>query len=277
MATDSVDIFSAGSQASRSFARFADRWIWVFMAALFIAAVLIGFVPDSIVQVRAIQAHTRPPFRWFLHIHAVVMGSWMLVLLLQTVLMATGRRHGHAALGVASLALAPLVVAMMIVMTWTGPFGGIVAAFTQRMPLSVFSIGLGGAFFLQGRSIVLFTTFYIWGLLTRRTAPESHKRMMILATLSIIDAGLARFLGATEPGLALGQALHRVELSEVWLLAMLLPVLLYDTVRRGRIHYAWGVGATLFLPFFVVFHVLTVAPPWWLGILASITGRYWKH
>jgi len=274
MATGSVEIVSAGPQASESFARFADRWVWAFMAALFIAAVLIGFIPDSIAQIHAIQAHRRPPFPWFLHIHGAVMGSWMLVLLSQTVLMATGRRHWHACLGLASLALAPLVLLLMIVMTWTGPMGGILAAPPQRVPLPVFSIGLGGALFLQGRSIALFTIFYAWAFLTRRTQPETHKRMMLLATWATIDAGLARFLGATEPGLALREALHRVELSEVWLLGMLLPVLLYDIVRRGRIHYAWGVGAALFLPFFASFHLLTAAPPWWLHILADITGRH---
>ena len=62
-----------------------DRWIFVFMAAWFIAIVLAGFIPDSIEKVAAVQAGQRPPFPLVLHMHAVVMGSFLLMLLAQTV------------------------------------------------------------------------------------------------------------------------------------------------------------------------------------------------
>jgi hypothetical protein len=45
---------------------------------------------------------------------------------------------------------------------------------------------------VQIRSIVLFPTFFIWALRTRRTDPEMHKRMMLLATLMLLDAAIAR-------------------------------------------------------------------------------------
>ena len=67
-----------------------DRWIFVFMAAWFIAIVLAGFIPDSMMKVGMVQAGARPPFPIVLHMHAVLMGSFLLLLLTQTVLMATG-------------------------------------------------------------------------------------------------------------------------------------------------------------------------------------------
>src|SRR3954453_2176350 len=72
-----------------------DRWIFVFMAAWFIAIVLAGFIPDSIMKVGMVQAGRRPPFPAVLHMHAVVMGSFLLTLLAQSWLMATGRRGYH--------------------------------------------------------------------------------------------------------------------------------------------------------------------------------------
>src|SRR3954468_14488233 len=77
-----------------------DRWIFVFMAVWFIAITLAGFIPDSIMKVGMVQAGARPPFPTVLHMHAVLMGSFLLILFTQTWLMATGRRGLHMQLGV---------------------------------------------------------------------------------------------------------------------------------------------------------------------------------
>ena len=74
-----------------------DRWIYVFTAASFIAFVLAGFVPDSFGKLAAIQAGQRPPFPFVLHIHAVLMGSFLLLLLAQASLVAAGNlQPAHA-------------------------------------------------------------------------------------------------------------------------------------------------------------------------------------
>jgi hypothetical protein len=68
-----------------------DRWIFVFMAAWFIAIVLAGFIPDSLMKIGMVKAGARPAFPLVLHMHAVLMGSFLLLLLGQSWLMATGR------------------------------------------------------------------------------------------------------------------------------------------------------------------------------------------
>jgi len=83
-----------------------DRWIFVFMAAWFIAIVLTGFIPDSLEKVAAVQAGERPPFPLVLHVHAVLMGSFLSLLLAQTTLAATGRIDLHRRLGLAGMILA---------------------------------------------------------------------------------------------------------------------------------------------------------------------------
>jgi hypothetical protein len=87
-----------------------DRWIYVFMAAFFIAITLTGFVPDSFAKLAAIQAGERPPFPFVLHVHSVLMGLFLLLLLAQSLLAATGRLQYHQRLGYAAVVLAPAIV-----------------------------------------------------------------------------------------------------------------------------------------------------------------------
>src|SRR5829696_176886 len=88
----------------------ADRWIFVFMAVWFIAIVLAGFIPDSLMKVGMVKAGVRPPFPMVLHMHAVLMGSFLLLLLTQSWLMATGRSANHMRLGMLAFVLAPALV-----------------------------------------------------------------------------------------------------------------------------------------------------------------------
>src|SRR6059058_4605095 len=87
-----------------------DRWIYVFMAAWFIVVVLVGFIPDAMMKVALVKAGARPPFPPILHVHAALMGSFLLLLLAQTWLMATGRKALHMQLGVVGMVLAAALV-----------------------------------------------------------------------------------------------------------------------------------------------------------------------
>jgi len=107
------------SQSPATVGAFVDRWIYVFMAVFLIAIVLVGFIPDSIQKMSAVSAGQRPAFPLAMHLHAVLMGSWMLLLLAQTTLMATGRKTHHMKLGVAGMVLAPALVMAGLVLVPT--------------------------------------------------------------------------------------------------------------------------------------------------------------
>src|SRR5919106_1420268 len=96
-----------------------DRWIFVFMAAWFIGIVLTGFVPDALMKVGAVQAGKRPPFPAIMHVHAVVMGAFLMLLLTQSVLMATGRRELHLRVGIAAFAFVPVLVVVGFILAPT--------------------------------------------------------------------------------------------------------------------------------------------------------------
>jgi hypothetical protein len=97
--------------ARQGLAALIDRWIFVFMAGLFVVVTLAGFVPSSIVKIAAVEAGQRPPFPLILHIHAVLMGSWLILLLGQTSLMAmpaTPRAEARPECPLGSYAVRPL-------------------------------------------------------------------------------------------------------------------------------------------------------------------------
>ena len=96
-----------------------DRWIFVGMAVWFLAIVLTGFIPDSIMKIGMVRAGERPPFPIVLHMHAVLMGSFLLLLLAQTWLMATGRKALHMQLGVLGMVLAAALVVVGFILAPT--------------------------------------------------------------------------------------------------------------------------------------------------------------
>lgn len=54
----------------------------------------------------------------------------------------------------------------------------------------------------QSRGVVLFGVFMIWALMVRRRNPETHKRLVIMATLMPLPAAIDRieWLYSTMPG-----------------------------------------------------------------------------
>jgi hypothetical protein len=96
-----------------------DRWIYVLTAASFIIIVLAGFIPDSLEKIAMVRTGARPSFPLVLHMHAVLMGSFLLLLFAQTLLMAVGRREWHMTLGLLSLIIAPALVVVGFVLVTT--------------------------------------------------------------------------------------------------------------------------------------------------------------
>jgi hypothetical protein len=107
--------------------------------------------------------------------------------------------------------------------------------------------------FVQIRAILLFPIFFIWALRTRRTDPQTHKRMMLLATLGLLDAAIARMTWL--PYNVFPDDYLAVHL---YLLLLLVPALLYDLIRLRRIHRAWLWGLGLMLPWVVATEFV-----WW--------------
>jgi hypothetical protein len=249
MSVDALSIPSPPAAAQR-----ADRFFYLGMAAWFVAVAAIGFGPRSV----GILSGTLPNPPVIVHVHAALMASWLVLLLVQTSLMATGRRSAHQKLGVVSFVLAPMMFIAMLMLTFAPYFffltAGQQAAPAPPPPLDLVARGTAFSLFVQGRAALLFAIFYTWAVSVRRTVPETHKRMMIMATLVLIDAALGRMGWLT--GFTSIADERGYTIVHVYQLLLLAPAVVYDLVRFGRVHRAYVIGVALFLPFAVATHVL---------------------
>lgn len=231
----------------------SERLFHACMAWLFVIVALVGFAPRSF----AIVTGTMPVPPLVVHLHAAVMASWVTLLATQATLSLAGRMDLHRRWGLASLVVGPLVLIMLIAVTVVRQNA---AAGTPGGPI------VNNILFLQIRSILLFPTFLIWGLRARRTDPQTHKRMMLLATLMLLDAAIARMNWLPYNEFPRGYlAVH------LYLLLLLVPALLYDLFTQGRIHRAWVWGLALTVPWVIATEFVWDSP-WWRQFGPKLVG-----
>jgi hypothetical protein len=246
-----------------------DRWIFVFMAAWFIVIVLTGFVPDSLKRIAAVRAGELPPFPLVLHFHAVLMGSFLLVLLAQTWLMATGRDALHKQLGALGMVLAvSLIVAGFILaptiyhQMWDAAHSWVPGA-AEKFGGKVHF--LENIILMQSLAGISFGLFLAIGLAARARDAGLHKRMMILATAMPLTAAFVRIplLPTTMPVSPLSLILC--------VLAAVSPMLVWDVMRNGRVHNAYWIWIAVWLPLVVAVNVAWDTP-WWHAIARELMG-----
>lgn len=185
------------------------------------------------------------PVTPLVHAHATLFSAWMLLFICQTALIAQRKVAVHRRLGVAGAVLAGMMV----------PVGTITALRTAARgggppgidPLSFLIIPL--------TDMLLFGGFVAAALLLRRNR-EAHKRVMLLACITIVVAAVARLPGVLPfgPPAFFG-------LSFLFLAAGCI----YDRAVRRRVHpaYVWG-GALLVLSVPLRLAISTTSP--WLGL-----------
>lgn len=247
-----------------------DRWIYVISAGLFVAIILTGFIPDSLHKIALVKAGERPPFPIVLHMHAALMASFMALLLTQTVLMATGRRDLHMKVGLAAFVIAPalVLVGVFLVPTMYHETSNALRAATSpaaRDKLQKALLQKDNIMLLQFRIALLFPLLLALGLKARTFDSGLHKRLMILAAAVPLAAGIDRidWLPTTLPGSPIS--------SDLYTLAALSPMFLWDIVRNRRIHRAYWMWLALCLPVaLVVYRVWNT--PWWHGMAHQIMG-----
>jgi hypothetical protein len=230
-----------------------DRYFYPGMAWLLVLVAIAGFAPRSL----AILGGAMPSPPLVVHLHAAVMAAWTTLLAVQASLSLAGRMELHRRVGLAALALAPAVLVMLTAVTIVRQQD---AAGTER------AVAVNNILFLQIRSILLFPLFSIWAIMVRQSDPQTHKRMILLATLMLIDAAIARMGWLPFNKFPVSYlAIH------IYLLLLLVPALIYDRVRLGRIHRAWRWGLLLFLPW-VVATEFVWDTDWWMNFGPALVG-----
>jgi hypothetical protein len=191
-----------------------------------------------------------PPLPVLLHVHGVIMSSWCVLFIVQTYLVATHRVRLHRRLGIFGAVLSLLVVAI-------GTYATVAA--TAR---EVRSHVVRQFHFLFGLNLVNLLVFAILvvSALTLRSRPEFHKRLMLMATLSILAPAVARIT----------LLFTHAPMFQIWAFDLcVLIFVLIDTVRRRRLHpaFVWG-GALLIGSFHLT--AVALAAKWWLPFVDRV-------
>jgi len=206
-----------------AYIRRADRVFYTGMAAVMAAMVFVGFS-----RTFYLSAYFRGPALSPLRlVHGTLFTAWIVLFVTQTFLVASPRVQVHMRVGVAGALLA---AAMVVVGT--------------AMAISSVRDGFGGRDRLDPRvflaiplfDILVFGSLVAAGISFRRK-PETHKRLMLLATLSLLAAAVARWptdLAAMGPRFFFGVVDLLVVLGVI-----------YDLVTRRRVHLAYVLGGGL--------------------------------
>jgi len=246
-----------------------DRWIFVGMAVWFIAIVLSGFIPDSITKVGLVQTGQRAPFPIVLHMHAVLMGSFLLLMLAQSWLMATGRKAQHMRLGLIGMVLAPALVVVGFVLAPTMYhmlWDAAQAAPAGKQAELQGALGIWeDILLLQIRIGITFAIFMAIALTARVKDSGMHKRMIFLAVAMALPAGFDRipWLWSTMPWSPMS--------ADIWVLVAVAPMFLWDLARNRWVHPAYVIWAAVNIPFAIAVFGLWYTP-WWHHVARQIMG-----
>ncbi len=195
----------------------------VFFSSMAIAMALIAFV--GFAPSYYLKAHfgAPPALTPLLHWHGAAFTLWLVLLITQTSLVASGRVAVHRKLGVVGLVLA---ASMMVL-------GGAVAI-TRAGEGALGPPGIPPLVFLAVplATLVVFPALFGAAIYFRRR-PDIHKRLILIATMELITAAIARLPGVVSLG-----PLGFFGLTDV----LIAIIAIYDYRTRGRIHPAtlWG-------------------------------------
>jgi len=203
------------------------RSFYVGMALAMAATVLVGFGPTFFLK----PVMASPPLTPLVWMHGILFTGWIVLLITQATLVARDRTDTHMRLGLFGVVLA---IAMVIVGLMTAAEAARLGRVPPGAPPPLMFVAI--PFF----AIVQFAVLFAAAILLRVSNSEAHKRLMLLATIAILGAAIARlplpFAGAPPVFFAI---------SDLFILAGII----HDRRTMGRAHpaYIWAGGAMVIL------------------------------
>lgn len=156
------------------------RHFYVRMAAACAAVAVIGFAPTYWLPLARGTLNVQP----IVHAHAAVFYGWTLLFLAQAWLAANRKLTRHREWGVFGVALATTMC-----------FVGMAAAITRLKESTADGFGDAARAFsiLPVSGIVFFAVLFTLALIYVRK-PETHRRLMVVATVSLLQAAVGRWV-----------------------------------------------------------------------------------
>jgi hypothetical protein len=204
--------------------RYDNRFISV-MVALLLAAVVFGF---SRTYYLAGVFHAPLPNR-LIHVHGAVFSCWLILLIVQTALVSARRVDVHRKLGLAGFGLSCLMVILGVLAATDALSRNFVPPGFPMDAYTFYTVPIG--------DMLIFAVLIFFAYRLRQNS-AAHKRLILIATIGILDAAIARW------PIALVQQSHVV--ADLCNYAFLLPIVLYDLWSTGKIQRV-TIWASLFV------------------------------
>lgn len=229
---------TTSASASHTAGQVRGSYFYVWSALACVAVAFLGFVPTYFAPLAKGSFSASP----IVHIHGIVFFSWTLFFTYQAWLAASGRTMRHRDVGLIgiSFATAMAFLGLMVAVASAARAGGLGFLSEAKLFMVVPVAGIS-----------TFAVLFAFAIANVKNK-EVHKRLMLVATASILDAAVARwFLTFLAPPLApgaspvppVGVALPPALLVDLFIIAGII----HDWRTRGRPHPAYLIagGAVL--------------------------------
>jgi hypothetical protein len=213
--------------------RLGDLYSWTALGCVLTA--FLGFIPTFWMPMTAGQYAANP----VVFMHGVAFFTWTLFALAQTSLVPAGRVSLHRSVGLAGISFATLLTVLGLLAALNSLQSGIAAH--QAAGAEAFLI-------VPLTVIVAFAVLFAFAIANIRR-PEVHKRLMLLATISVLNAPVAR------PLIVWVYKLPPTEQLPVWIdppscflsYLLIVPALIYDWRKNGRVHPVYLIAVPILL------------------------------
>ncbi len=210
--------------------------------------VIVGFWPSYFGLIMAGTLDVAP----IVHLHTFIFLGWVTLLIIQTSLVAIGRTDLHRKLGAFGIVLGIALIVMGIVVTLNRVAIGIEAGHVLKAQQFML---------IPLTDIILFSGFFIAAVINRKT-PEIHKRLMLIATVALLDTPVSRMKYLGEP---LNPALFLL----IWFVPLFF-LLIADFVQTRKITWLYVFGLVILL--ISGLRVPISQTEAWLSVARLITG-----
>jgi hypothetical protein len=225
--------------------RMTREWFYVWMGGLCMVLPLGGFLGTYLVPV-ATGTFEEPTI---VHLHAAFSFAWIGLFVLQSWLIARGRVVRHQAIGLGGIALATATVFT----------GAIIAIKAMNAGIGAGNGQSARAFAIVPLSIIATFAGLVAAAIANVKRPEFHKRLMLMATASIMPPAIARLIGmaatltAGAPrqfGVAPPSVVAAMAIGTVAGVAadlLIVTAMVYEWRTRGRPHRVYCIAGSIII------------------------------
>ena len=234
----------------RSIAQSQPGNFYFYMALACMAVAFLGFAPTYWVPMAKRSFSASP----VVHFHGLLFFAWSLYFVFQSWLAASGKIVRHRAIGMIGISLATMMTI----------FGFLVSVNVMKRSAAAGLTDDGIAFSIVPLSGIAFFAVVFALAIAAIRKPEAHKRLMLLASISLLDAAVARwFLTFLAPPGPVGPPPVPVTIAPAFVANLLLVVaMIYDWRTRGRPHPVYVYGAIALSAIKLLNWPISMTPIW---------------